>query len=220
MTSLFSDADRQRIAAAIEAVETTSSGEIVPYVILRSAPYPVVPWRGGALGALVGTVLVALIRTAPAPAPAAFALSQDGLAVLIIAACGLIGALAASRIPPLTRRLAGDTAMREAVHQRAVQVFVDEEVFATRHRTGILLVVSLMERRVEVLADAGINVRVGDGDWHNVTACIRTGIENGQLADGLVDAIHQCGQLLMQYGFAAEADDQDELPNRLRTPEE
>lgn len=218
MTPLFSDADRQRIAHAVETAESTSNGEIVPYVVVRSAPYAAVPWRGGVFGAVAATSIAALARTLPAAVVPAF--HQDVLTVLFVVGWGLLVAVAASRIPLLLRWTAGQSMMRHAVHQRALQAFVEEEVFATRDRTGILLFVSLLERRVEVLADAGINARVPDDDWHNVTERVRIGIANGQLADGLIDAVQQCGQLFARHGFDPGTDDRNERPDHLRAAEE
>ncbi|NBB74901.1 MAG: hypothetical protein GVY35_14675 [Bacteroidetes bacterium] len=218
MTTLFSDDDRQRIADAIGAAEAETSGEIVPYVVLRSHAYAAVPWRGGVLGALAGLALVALARTALPNPP--LGLAHDGVALLLALGCGGLGAVLAATTPPLTRWLAGAEAMAEAVHRRALQAFVEEEVFATRDRTGIVLFISLLEHRVEVLADAGIYAQVNDDVWQDVTARVRAGIESGRLADGLVEAIDRCGRLLGEHGVEARADDSDELTDRLHLRDE
>jgi putative membrane protein len=218
MTTLFSDDDRQRIADAIGAAEAETSGEIVPYVVLRSHTYAAVPWRGGVLGALAGLALVALVR-AVLPAPP-LGLAHDGVALLLALGCGGLGAVLAATTPPLTRWLAGAEAMTDAVHRRALQAFVEEEVFATRDRTGILLFISLLEHRVEVLADAGIYAQGNDDVWKDVTTRVRAGIESGRLADGLVEAIGRCGRLLEEHGAEARPDDSDELPDRLHLRDE
>lgn len=218
MDPLFSDDDRERIAAAIEAAEAETAGEIVPYVVLRSSDYEAAPWRAGVLGGLMGAALVALLRwTVPSALPT---LAHDGAALLLILGSGLLGAVLAPTLPLLTRWLAGSDRMAEAVHRRALQAFVEEEVFATRDRTGILLFVSLLEHRIEVLADAGIYEQVDDDTWNDVTTRIRQGIESGQLTDGLVDAIERCGALLDEHGIDSREDDPDELPSRLRFRDE
>lgn len=218
MDTLFSDQDRQRITAAVESAEAHTAGEIVPYVALRSSAYEAVPWRGGVLGALTGLAVAVLVRFV---APSALAwIVYDSTALLLMLGGGALGALAASALPVLTRWFAGADRMAEAVHRRAMQAFVEEEVFATRDRTGILLFVSLLEHRIEVLADAGIYEQVDGAVWDDVTARIRAGIESGQLADGLVDAIEMCGALLAEHGIDTRSDDADELPGHLRFRDE
>lgn len=213
MDMLFSDDDRRRITDAIEAAEADTAGEIVPYIVPRSAPYEAVPWRAGVLGALLMLALLALARAMPLHLPGI--LRAEGVALLLVLLAGGMGAFVAASVPELVRRFAGTDRMEAAVHRRALQAFVEEEVFATRDRTGILLFISLLEHRVEVLADAGIYTRVDDAAWERVTRRVRDGLKDGQLAAGLIAGIEQCGQLLHAQGLAAPDDDRDELPDRL-----
>jgi putative membrane protein len=107
--------------------------------------------------------------------------------------------------------------MERRVHQRATEAFLSEEVFNTRDRTGILIFLSLLERKVLVLGDSGINARVQQSDWHDIVQRVVSGIRSGKPAEGLTDAIHQCGLLLQKHGIAIRPDDKDELSDSLRT---
>ena len=214
MNTLFSDDDRARIAEAIDAAEAKTSGEIVPYVAVRSAPYAAVPWRAGVLGALLMLALLVLARAVLLGLPAF--LTADITALALMLGAGGFSAYVAASVPALIRRFAGADRMDAAVHQRALQAFVEEDVFATRDRTGILLFVSLLEHRIEVVADAGIYRAVDAAEWRGVTARIRTGIEDGVLAQGLIDGIEQCGAILREHGLRPSPDDADELSGRIR----
>ena len=110
--------------------------------------------------------------------------------------------------------LSGEEMDRE-VRQRAVEAFVEHEVFATRERTGVLIFLSLFERRVVVLGDSGINARVKPGEWDGIVAGIVAGIKRGQPGQALVEAIGRCGELLQREGVERRADDANELPDRL-----
>jgi putative membrane protein len=215
---LFSDEDRQRIAAAIKVAEAETSGELVPYIVPRCAPYEAVPWRAGVLSALLMLAVLALARALPLGLPAP--LTSEGAVLLLVLFVGGLGAFVAASVPGLVRRFAGADRMEAAVHQRALQAFVEEEVFATRDRTGVLLFVSLLERRIEVVADAGVYQAVDAAAWADVTARVRHGIEADALARGLIDGIEACGTLLREHGFHAPSDDPDELPSRLRVDDE
>ena len=100
--------------------------------------------------------------------------------------------------------------------QRAAEAFVSEEVFNTRDRSGILIFLSLLEHRVMVVGDTGINARVKAQEWHAIVKTIVDGIVAGRPAEGLIEGIRQRGALLALKGVARRSDDRDELPDSLR----
>ena len=77
-----------------------------------------------------------------------------------------------------------------------MKAFVEEELFNTRDRTGILLFISKFEHRIEVLGDVGINEKVSAEDWVEIVDHIRAGIKHGRFVDGVIDGIEMCGRLL------------------------
>jgi putative membrane protein len=209
---LFSDAEMSAVRAAVEEAEKRTSGEIVPFVVPASDAYPNALWKGATLGALAGPLLALACHrfwdlwgtrldlwiTAPAAAGAA------------------AGFLLAFFVPPVKRWLAGDEMLELRTRQRATMAFLDEEVFRTRERTGILLFLSIFEHRVVVLADSGIHQLVEPGQWDGLAAGIAKGIRAGKAGDALLEAIRTCGDLLERHGVARRADDVNELPDELR----
>lgn len=214
MDALFSDTDRERIADAIEKAERATSAEIVPYVVIQSNVYPAARWRGGVLAALVVVAGVTVLRGMSLPTLAP--LLSDGIALLVTLGVGLLAAMAAGTFPPLLRALTPAEEQDRAVSRRALQAFVDEELFDTQDRTGILLFVSLTEHRIKVLADRGIDEKVDDTAWTDVIDHIRQGIEADRLTQGLVNGIERCGSILDEHGLEARPHNEDELENRLR----
>jgi putative membrane protein len=214
MDDLFSETDRQRISDAIAEAEAATAAEIVPYVVVQSDPYPAARWRGGVLGALVVLGAAALLRAAPTPALAPYLGPLPVLAAAVVV--GGIGAVAAGAVPPLLRALTPAEERGRAVYRRAVAAFLEQELFDTRDRTGILLFVSLNEHHIEVLADRGIDAQVDDSAWADVTDHIRRGIEDDRLTQGLLNGIACCGRVLDEHGLEAGPNDADELANRLR----
>ena len=211
-TSLFSDAEMSAVRAAVEEAEKRTSGEIVPYVVPASDAYLNALWKGATLGALAGPLLaLALHRlwdlwgthldlwlTAPAAAGAA------------------AGFLLTFFVPPVKRWLAGDEMLELRTRQRATMAFLDEEIFRTRERTGILLFLSLFEHRVVVLADSGIHKLVEPGQWDGLADGIAKGIRAGRAKEALLEAIRSCGDLLERHGVSRRTDDVNELPDELR----
>jgi putative membrane protein len=105
--------------------------------------------------------------------------------------------------------------MAHKVTLRAEQAFYKHGLHNTKDRTGILILVSLLERRVHVLADKGINDRVPAGTWDGLVNGIIDGIRTGQATDAICAAIAECGALLAQDSPAGSGDNPNELPDRL-----
>lgn len=215
LEGFFSAADREAVEAAVHDVERTTAGEIVPYAVGRSDVYASAGWKAALAGAVLFAVVAAIVyevgRFWGALLPLWIALPP--------AAGGALGFLAAALIPPLRRWVLPPELMELRVRQRALAAFVEQEVFRTRDRTGILLFVSLFEHRVLVLGDAGINARVEPREWEEIVAGIAAGIREGRPGAALAEGIRRCAALLSTR-VERSPQDVDELANRLRTARE
>ena len=216
--ALFSDAERERIRVAVAQAETRTAGEIVPYVVRRSGDYEVAAWRAASAGALLVGMLTLAVAWGYDGWGWGWLYSAWALA-LAMSLGGVAGALL-TLAAPVRRALAGPSLLDEQVHRRAAVAFVEEEVFDTRDRTGILLFVSLFERRIEVVGDAGINAKVEQAEWEEVVGLVRDGIHRASLAEGVVAAVERCGDLLHRSGVAVRPDDTDELADDVRVRDE
>lgn len=218
MQSMIDGLDTDRLQKAVGRAEERTSGEIVPMVVPRSGDYEVAAWRGSGIAVLAALAAVLLMVRFYQGWGLGWLFAPWGVALTVLIA-GTVGGLLSRFIAPLQRLLAGSDRLDETVHQRALQAFVEEEVFDTRDRTGILLFVSLREHRIEVLGDTGINQQVEPDDWAEVVARIRRGIRNDNLTEGLVEAIERCGRMLERRGVDIRPNDENELPDAVRTPE-
>ena len=79
---------------------------------------------------------------------------------------------------------------------------MEERVFATRDRTGVLIFVALFEHRVLVLADEGINERVDDDAWEEISDELALGLRRGTPAPALIHAVERCADLLAEHGIS------------------
>ena len=212
---ILTDADQERIKEAVSAAERRTSGEIVPYIVGRSGGYEVAVWRAASILASFAMATGLAVAWAYEGWGHGWLYAGWGVALLGFIG-GTVGALLAQYVPALKRLFAGQDRIARRVDRRAGLAFLEEEVFHTRDRTGILLFVSLFEHRIVVLGDSGINEKVEQSDWEAIVATIRRGIRSGHFADGMVEAIGQCGQLLETKGVAARPDDFDELKDDVR----
>jgi putative membrane protein len=209
---LFKEADVERVTAAVAAAEKGTSGEIVPYVVASSDHYTETVWR--AVAAAMGVAL-ATLGIISLTADTWMKIGIAATAIIALAA-GLIAGVLFMAVPALRRMTAGSDVIARRVAARAAQAFLAEEVFATGERVGILIFLSILERRVVVLADSGINARVEQAEWNGIVATIIAGIRTRKPADGLITAIATCGAILKERGFTIQPGDINELPDTLR----
>lgn len=210
--SLFSEEDKKRIADAVKEAESRTSGEIVPFVVGQADSYPEAWLRGASLAGFLALFIFSVINLGTdwwMP----FGISE--VALITIVAFGL-GGLAGRYIPTLRRGLIPDVVEQQRVDERAALAFLDEEIFKTRERTGILIFLSLFERRVCILGDEGINKLVKKEEWDEIVHIIVQAMKSGAPADGMLEAIWKCGHLLERLGVEIRPDDTDELDNALR----
>jgi len=211
----FGAPDLEAVRRAVAAAEADSGGEIVPYVVAASDPYPGAAWKGAALGAIAG----ALAGWAVHRAGGFWGGNLLFWMLLPPAAGGALAFLAVYLVAPLRRALAGAELVELRTRRRAAAAFLEQEVFATADRVGILLFLSLFERRVVVLADSGIHAKVEAGEWDSIVAQIADGIRRGEAEAALVQGVRACGALLARHGLAGRPGRGNELPDELRQGE-
>ena len=208
----FSDAERERIKQTVRQAERGTKGEIVPMIVPASARYREASYRMGLI--LVWLTLALLLTVEVYWLPWGWHAGNAGWLLLAVVAAYGVGQWL-GRIPLIIRLVTSRERMAHKVKLRAEQGFYRHGLHKTKGRTGILILVSLLERRVHVLADKGINDRVPSGTWDGLVNGIIDGIRTGRATDALCDAIARCGALLAQVAPADPGDNPDELPDEL-----
>lgn len=212
LDDLFSDSARARIREAVNQAEGRTSGEIVPYVVGSSDTYAAAYWLSALLGALLAPVLALFAYQRLEIWGLPFAVWM----ITPVLAGAAVGYLGASASQGWRRFLIGEATLDRRTQRRASVAFLEEEVFKTRDRTGVLIFLSLFEHRVVIMGDEGINRAVEAGEWQTIVDRVVRGIRDGQPATAMVEAIRECGELLEQRQLAVEADDTNELSDELR----
>lgn len=208
----FSEIELNRIREAVRKAEQKISGEIVPVFVEKSGHYTIANYKGAVIGFFLFFILIILFdRFFPQ-----WAVYDPLLILLIVSLGGILGAILPQFIPVLKRGLLSRAQLAYETKKRAENAFLQEEVFNTRHRTGIMLFVSFFEHEVIVLADRGISKVVEQKEWDNLVSMITTGISSGKVIEGMEAAISRCGEILTEQGFTKTHDDINELSDDLR----
>ena len=200
--AILDHADRVRISQAIRAAEANTAGEIYVVIARAADDYRFVP--------ILWAALIALL--APWPLHVLTDLSV-GTILLVQAATFVWIAVAASH-PAIRYRIVPSPIAAEAARKAAEGLFVAHGVHQTEARTGILIYVALAERRVEIVADAGINAKVEQAAWGELAGEIVAAARAKALVDGIIAAVRRAGSLLAAH-FPHRPDDRNELPDRV-----
>jgi putative membrane protein len=203
MNDLASIEAKQRVAAAVTAIEKKTSAEIVVMMRPDSGSYRQADLVAGAIAAFA---YLCVFLYAPEPFDFTyFPLEQ--------AASFGIAAFACSRLPGLRRLLTGKKVLARNALVAAKATFVDRGISKTRSRTGVLAYLSRFERETVVVLDVGLDVaRLGEPMVQARDALQAAG-RRGDL-DALVKALETMGARLAEV-YPVEDDDADELPNEV-----
>ena len=97
---------------------------------------------------------------------------------------------------------------------RAKKIFEKLGMTKTRHRNGVLIYFSLLERRFVILGDRGIHDKVGEDFWKEIVIRVQSYFTQDDFAGGLEAGIHEIGKRLKNY-FLREIQDINELPDTM-----
>lgn len=202
----FSPEERKQIRETVHRAELKTSGELVPMIVSESHTYPLASVRGGALLAL----LVALLLTSPIGGM--FWLGPNNLWVFLFLFfpifCGISFLIKNST--RMKRWFLFADEMDAEVQNSALTSFFTERLYKTRDENGILIFISLLERRAWILADQGINERISPEKWEEAISMITTGIQKKRQCEALCKAIEKIGAIL-EKEFPVQDDDTNEL---------
>lgn len=212
----FSEEDLQQIKGAVREAEQKISGEIVPVIVERSGNYAIANYKACLISATLFFVAMVFVDRYLLD-DATQTLYYDPLFIFfVVVAGGAIGAFVPSISAPVKRWLASRKYMDECCRQNAENAFLEEEIFNTRHRTGIMIFISFFEHEVVIMADRGISKVVDQREWDHIVADLISRIRSGHIVDGVVAAVQRCGDILLEKGFRKGPDDINELRDDLR----
>jgi putative membrane protein len=197
----FGKEDHEAVSAAIHDAEKRTCGQIICVLAHASSNYAHVPILWACALALFSPW--ALIEFTPWSVQRIFLIQ---LAVFLVAA--LLFSLTPLRLALIPRAV-----KRARAHRAALEQFVVRRVAHTKHRTGVLIFVSLAERYARIIADDGIAEKVPHAEWQAAIDELTGHMREGRIAPGFIAAIERCGVVLATH--APPDGSANELPDRL-----
>jgi putative membrane protein len=204
-------AEADAIESRIAALEARTGTQVVTAVIGKADHYGELPWKAFALGAaLAALAIVAFDWLHPDWFSAYTALAH----VLAILGTGAADALLVIFIPAYARIFLNAAHAASEVRHYAQSLFLRRGLCDTSGRNGILLLVSLFERRIEIYADKGHDGNVGEPQWRSVIAVMMPHLAAGNTVQALQRGLQRLEEILPDRGPRPAREDKNELPDR------
>jgi putative membrane protein len=188
MTKKFDQTASAALAKAIRDIEKSTDAEIVIVVRGRSGSYRHADYLFGALVAFVGLLIVLF-------SPFDFHTFWVPFDVL---ALFLAGAFVSSRGELIRRSLTTKKFRAKAARAGAAAMFYEAGIANTLAENGLLIYLSLLERRLEVFADRGVLKAVPPLKWNNAVYELKK-VARQPDPETLVKAVGDLGNVLAEH---------------------
>lgn len=101
--------------------------------------------------------------------------------------------------------------------ERAIAQFGKLKVWDTEANNGVLIYLLLVEHKVEIVADRGLNTHVSAAQWQALLATMRTDFQAGRFEAGLLAAVDRVDRLLRTHcPLPAGRQSDNEMPDAVR----
>lgn len=210
MKPVLSENDKDLLEKTIARAEEQTRSQIVLATVIRSDSYAEIPWKAFALGISVAGLL-ALSGNLLFPG------WIQGMAVLIavvaMLATGAAMALLTILLPVFAQIFLNDSRAETETRQYAESLFLSRQLFLTKHRTGILLLISLFEKKVVIIPDKGICDHVSNVDIQRIITLMKAPLGRNEFRLSMEIAVDELTRIIEP--LTADDTTGDELSNRI-----
>jgi putative membrane protein len=200
----FDDAAREALTNCVKKIETTTDAELVLVVRARSGSYRHADYLFGALLAFAGLLFLLF-------SPFDFHQYWVAIDVLLLF---LLGTFVASRSNTLRRLLTSEKSRDEAVRTSAAAMFYEAGIANTNAEMGLLIYLSILEQRLELIADRGVLKGVNALEWNQILFDLHQAGRRPE-PQTLSAGLENLGALLARH-LPATGENPNELPDMPR----
>lgn len=198
--------EHQAVLERIKSIEARTRGEVLIAIAQQSDRYSSASWRGGMSISLLISVLVWIA----VPSIHALVLLAVQSAMLVLFIGGFYW------LPFLKRPFLSSSEVGEEIWQRAFEVFFRGGLHHTQDRTGVLIYLSLLERRIVILGDQAVHQKMGNQGWDEAVSAMVLHLKGGNLSLALNEGLAKLGTILeVHFPRAPGEKNPNELPDHL-----
>ena len=100
----------------------------------------------------------------------------------------------------------------QPARERALDIFSQLRIWDTHHNNGVLIYLLLADRNVEIVADRGIDAKVGAAGWENICRGMETDFRAGNFEGGVIKGVEAVSRELATH-FPRSGGGPNELPD-------
>ena len=209
--------EKEKIEREIAEAEKITSAEIVCAVATESGRYDRAESLVGLIMGLIGLGVAELVNSRIFAAEGYWGIKQGttfGWQVFALVLGFVIGSGLATYCHPIRRLFTVDQEMEEDVQRAAAFVFAVGKVSSTIMRTGLLIYVSLYERKVVVLADHNTMEVLGQHGLDQLRDIAVEHLKKKERVETFTETVKKAAGMLKEK-LPPETENPDELPNAL-----
>src|ERR1700704_5798910 len=87
----------------------------------------------------------------------------------------------------------------QSARERALDIFSHLRIWDTAHNNGVLIYLLLADRKVEIIADRGVDAKVGAAGWEAICAAMQAEFVKGNFEAGVIKGIEAVSRQLAKY---------------------
>jgi uncharacterized membrane protein len=101
----------------------------------------------------------------------------------------------------------------QPARERALDIYSHLRIWDTAHNNGVMIYLLLADRRVEIVADRGINAKVGRAGWEIICRDMEAEFGSGNFEGGVIKGIEAVSRQLAAH-FPPDRHPRNELPDK------
>ena len=199
---LLSYEERDRLEDLVRDLEATTDAEVVLVLARRADNYLYAP----TLVAAIAGMLIPLISIY-------WPFWLDTNELVFVQATVFICLALLFRIPVLQRKLVPKRTKFFRASNLAMRHFLAEGVHTTKNNLGIMIFVSEFERYIEIIADHGITIKIGDDTWSKAVDLAIPLLQQNNAFNAFTSVLREVGRILQDRFPITE--EKEELPNHV-----
>jgi putative membrane protein len=202
---IISNKDKYLLKKLIEESERRTQGEIVPMIVHHSDIYPAAHFRA----AIIVSFLFSLgLYFSPMTI-------INPIYFLWIQIPGLFLGYYLGQFSFFKKLLITKAEINQEVNQRAIESFFHHNLHVTQQHVGVLIFISVMERKIKIITDSGITKKVEQKIWDDIVFQFTQKIEDEEFALGLKECIEAVTNVLEKYFPSIGGEKPNELANEI-----